>query len=84
MYLEHARVFRDIRLKSGLSQKAMADALGFSSSQSVGHLERGTRTLPLDKLHKFSSENRKLIIDAMVIDYRNSIEKGSGDYNDFI
>lgn len=54
-YEDFGRYLADKRTAAGLTQRQVADTLGYSSAQFISNFERGIATPPLPKLKKLIS-----------------------------
>ncbi|MBO5620486.1 MAG: helix-turn-helix transcriptional regulator [Butyrivibrio sp.] len=43
-----------LRAEKGLTQKELADMVGYSANTMIAHIEQGTVDLPLSKIYKFA------------------------------
>lgn len=74
-----AKVMKDIRISEGpeFSQRKMGKMLGFKNGQYISNIERGLCSIPpkvVPALVKKFMVSEKTIIDAMIADYRASLE----------
>ena len=77
MFNNIARVIKENRYKAGITQSNMAIALGLKNGQFISNIERGRCSLPaknINKAAKLLKINRKLIVDAMVEDFKESLK----------
>ena len=51
---ETSKIIRSKRIELGLSQKKLALAVGWKSSQSIANIESGTAPLPLKRVEKLA------------------------------
>ncbi|HVJ64940.1 MAG TPA: helix-turn-helix transcriptional regulator [Bdellovibrionota bacterium] len=73
--------FKQRRLKAGLSQAQVADALDYTTSQVVSNWERGTQSPPFNKLLELCSIlkiSRKEMVERLLVEqkkiYQESID----------
>ena len=52
---EQALIIRNMRLKHGMSQQALSEAIGCKSYQTIGQIERGSRNVTLRTLKKVAA-----------------------------
>lgn len=73
-----AYLIRIGRQNAGLSQKDLADQLGYTSSQFISNWERGVSSPPLDKLEEVCEILKispKQIIEAIMTETENNLRK---------
>jgi transcriptional regulator with XRE-family HTH domain len=73
-----AQYLKDSRLKAGLSQSDVAQALRYSSPQFISNWERGVSSPPLDTLSKLIELYklpRNEVIDLILEETRSRLEK---------
>lgn len=49
-----AQTLKEVRIKAGLSQREVADTLGYSSAQFISNWERGVSHPPINSLKKIA------------------------------
>ena len=72
-----AKLIRKARVQSGISQVKLSKKMGFKNGQFVSNIERSKCSLPVRKIGDVTSTlkiDKKEIIDAMVKDYRATLE----------
>lgn len=73
-----AHLIRTSRQTSGLSQKQLADELGYTSSQFISNWERGISSPPLDKLEEICNLLKitpKQIIEAIMLETETNLRR---------
>lgn len=76
-----AELIRERRRELGFSQKKLADAIGYSSSQFISNMERGVAGIPEKDLVKFSKRlklDRRKLLMAVLDDHALRLEKVLG------
>lgn len=70
------KILKQKREKLGLTQREIADHLGYSTAQYISNIERGACEVPkekIDDLAEILKCNPKLFIDALVEKFKNSM-----------
>lgn len=71
-----AHLIRSSRQAAGLSQKQLADELGYTSSQFVSNWERGVSSPPFDKLEELCDLLKispRQIIECIMVETENNL-----------
>lgn len=66
------------RARTHHTQTSLAEALGFGTGQYISNIERGTRSFPVEKIPQLAKElniDPEDLIEALVLDYRESLRK---------
>lgn len=73
-----AQFIKSARESVGLSQRELAEKLGYSTGQFISNMERGLCSLPLNKMKKLCKLTKSHLCDLADVkqyDFKNSLEK---------
>lgn len=73
-------IFKELRLKAGLSQGQVAEKLGYTSPQMISNAERDLSFMPLKSVKKLAkiygvADFEKIYFDTLVENYRAKIKE---------
>ena len=73
-----AGFLRESRIKAGLSQKDVADRLGYSTAQFISNWERGLSSPPVDTLKRLTeilNAKPKDLVNIILLENKKELEK---------